>query len=513
MILDFYPTKGSFKPEENLCFVAETDISNSKISFAVDIYHLQTEILTQSFMGEKTDESGLVFIGLDQVLLPNGGYIAILTAGSQKFLTAFDIQKCWTDFPRYGYVSDFSPGKTDMSEQIVCMAKYHVNGVQFYDWQYRHDELLSHKELYTDVFERPMSLVTVEKWIDECHKHGMAAMPYLAVYAASVDFWSRHKKWGMYDENKKPLMFEDFLGLMDPSYHSEWFKHLNEECDRVLDNTVFDGLHIDQYGEPKRAFDSSGNEIDIPKAFTNFIDYRKEKDRGCVVFNAVGNWPTDDIAKSKADFMYIEVWDYTPTFKDLCDIVIEARIKSGYRPVVIPIYIKEKNFNNVLLADAVISACGGTHLEIGDGDKLLSDPYFPKAECISEEQRRKLRRYWDFIVGYQDLLGPKTEVIDINIQVKVDVITICRQNGKIKAINLINCRYEEKWTETITMIEEIKDTDVYIECAKDLKYVVYASPDDKDIELRALHYKTCDGGIKISVPNLRYWSMIVIEEN
>lgn len=513
MFLDFYPSKGSFKPEENLCFITETDLSNSEISFVVDIYHLQTKIFSESFDCEKKDGNGRVTISLRRVSLPNGGYIARIAAGSQKLFTAFDIQNCWTDFPRYGYVSDFSPGKTDMSEQISSMAKYHVNGVQFYDWQYRHDELLSRKTLYTDVFERPMSLDTVNVWIDECHKHGMTAMPYLAVYAASVDFWSKHKKWGMFDDNGEPLMFEDFLGLMDPSYQSEWFEHLNEECDRVLDNTAFDGLHIDQYGEPKRAFDSNGNEIDIPKAFTDFIDHRKDKGKGYVVFNAVGNWPTDYISKSKADFMYIEVWDYTPTFKELCDIVVEARVKSGYRPVVIPMYIKAKDFNNVLLADAVISASGGSHLEIGDGEKLLSDPYFPKAEHISEKQRKPLRKYWDFIVGYQNLLGPKADVVDINMQVKPDIITICRQNGKGKAINLINCRYEDKWTEPIAAIEEIKDIDVYIGCTKDVKYVAYASPDEEDIELKTLEYKTCDNGIKIRVPNLRYWSMIVIEEN
>ncbi len=84
-----------------------------------------------------------------------------------------------------------------------------------------------------------------------------------------------------------------------------------------------------------------------------------------------------------------------------------ARLKSGQKPLVVPIYIKKDDFVNVLLSDAIINASGGTHLEIGDGERLLSDPYFPKAEDISEEQLTILRRYWDFVVGYQKVLGPK----------------------------------------------------------------------------------------------------------
>lgn len=510
MILDFYPSKGSFKPEEKVCFKTETSSKNNEFSFILDVYRLQDKIYSKTYC-EKTDENGILTIAIESGL-QNGGYIAVLTLNAQKHVTAFDVQDSWLDFPRYGYVSDFTPGKADVEEQVQTMAKYHVNGVQFYDWQYRHDNLLPDTQNYTDAFERPMSLEMVNKWIEECHKHGMMAMPYLAVYAASVDFWSAHQNWGMFDENGQPLMFEDFLGLMNHSYKSEWFNHLSEECDRVLDNLRFDGLHIDQYGDPKQAFDIEGKEIDIPKAFADFIDHRKDKNRGYVVFNAVGNWPTDVIARSKADFMYIEVWDYTPTFRELRDIVIEARVKSGFRPVIIPIYIKEKDFNNVLLADAVISASGGSHLEIGDGDKLLSDPYFPKAEHISEQQKATLRRYWDFIVGYQDLLGPKVDVIDSIVDVDEDVICICRQNGNRKVINLIDCKYEDKWTEHITEVSKIENLNICARGIGEVKSVSYASPDNDDIKLKPLDYQVSSNGVRMCVPDLAYWIMIVIEE-
>jgi dextranase len=338
-------------------------------------------------------------------------------------------------------------------------------------------------------------------------------MPYLAIYAASVEFWKKHKSWGMYDENNEPLMFEDFLGLVDPTFGSEWFNHLDNECNEVLEKTNFDGLHIDQYGEPKKAFDSNGKEIDIPKAFVDFINHQKDKNKGDVVFNAVGNWPIEDLAKSKADFMYIEVWDFTPTFKDLMQIAVNARKKSGQRPLVIPIYIKEKDFNNVLLADAVINAAGGTHLEIGDGEKLLSDPYFPKAEYIGDQQLAILRRYWDFVVGYQKVLGPNAVYVDTTAVVDEDIMTISRENENYKAINFINCSNKDKWTEHLEKPQKKENIEVLIPVNGEVTNLLYGSPDDEDYMLKPLEYEIYDGKVKAILPELNYWSMIIIEEN
>jgi dextranase len=52
----------------------------------------------------------------------------------------------------------------------------------------------------------------------------------------------------------------------------------------------------------------------------------------------------------------------------------------------------------VLLADAVMFAAGASHIELGDGDRMLSNPYFPADTAITQtdELRHKLRSYGSY---------------------------------------------------------------------------------------------------------------------
>ena len=135
--------------------------------------------------------------------------------GPAAIATAFDVLPDWTVFPRYGFLSDFSPGRGDISETIESLARYHLNGLQFYDWQYRHDCLVPPQPEYLDPLGRRLSLRTVERFITAAHAHGLAAMPYLAVYAASAEYWRAHPEAALYNSEGQPIPFgENFLGLM-----------------------------------------------------------------------------------------------------------------------------------------------------------------------------------------------------------------------------------------------------------------------------------------------------------
>ncbi len=53
-----------------------------------------------------------------------------------------DVSSTWVKFPRYGYVWDFGQN-TNTAERIDKLKNYHINALQYYDWQYRHHKPLA----------------------------------------------------------------------------------------------------------------------------------------------------------------------------------------------------------------------------------------------------------------------------------------------------------------------------------------------------------------------------------
>ncbi|MFQ5410538.1 MAG: glycoside hydrolase family 66 protein, partial [Anaerolineales bacterium] len=403
-LVDLYPIKGTFAPGEMVRLTTEVEAdSSAPVAIRLSVVHLASTVATLS--RSVTLRAGIQKITLDwraPQTAPRGygAEVALFDAAGRVLdsaSTAFDVLPHWTAFPRYGFLSDFMPGRADVDETLDALTRFHVNGLQFYDWQYRHDCLLPPHDNYVDPLGRPLSLDTVRDFIEAAHARGMAALPYLAIYAASADFWRAHPDWALYDSQRQPIAFgENFLGLMDPTTDGPWARHLLDECGRVLSALSFDGLHVDQYGDPKVAFNAAGAVVDLPAAFTSFVSAAKKAyPHAAVVFNAVGNWPIESLAVAPQDFVYIEVWPPTPTYRDLQQTVAGARKLSGWKPVVIALYLPTDRLVNIRLADALIFTCGGTRIEIGERERLLADPYFPKHQPISPDLMAALRRYYD----------------------------------------------------------------------------------------------------------------------
>lgn len=518
-MIDFYPLKGFFKPDELIQFKIECDMGQAEtLPIKIGIYSGNDPEFAFTNIVQCNCSKNICTIDLPNKLhLKCGGYSASAEINGNTIWTAFDVQENWLAFPRYGFVSEFStdllqePGT--IMQQMEQLAKYHITGLQFYDWQYRHDQLVAPQDEYLDPLKRPLSLKTIRRLIDVAHQYNLAAMPYLAIYGASIDFWRQHPEWGLYDEQGKPLLFEDFLGLMDPTQGTPWCAHLAEQCAQTLKALPFDGLHIDQYGDPKEAYTKNGEEINIPQAFVDFINAQKEALQVPVFFNAVGNWPIEDLATSKVDAVYIEVWPPTPKFTDLQKIVENARSLSGEKPVIIPIYIPAAQKTNVLLADAVIAASGGTHLELGDELRLLSDPYFPKSEILSVEYLADLRRYWDFIVAYQDGIGPQAKNITLPMELADGVHGIARQNGDTLTLHLIQLSPEDLWTEAQEPRVLMNDVSVRIELPETVQEAFWGTPDQEDWRLKPLPMEQQNGVLSLSLPALQHWSMVKLRLN
>ena len=85
---------------------------------------------------------------------------------------AVDVSSDWGKFPRYGYLADFPRMNfEEMSRVIGRLNRFHMNGIQFYDWQYKHQEPIRFENgkpaaEWNDIANRPVALDTVKAYID-----------------------------------------------------------------------------------------------------------------------------------------------------------------------------------------------------------------------------------------------------------------------------------------------------------------------------------------------------------
>lgn len=528
-IVDFYPSQGSFSLGESVSFFVEIETPSPKnISLQLSIQHLAEQPIILEHQYQIDPGIQTLQIEWQPPQTPAGYSARLLINPDIQASTAFDVLASWTDFPRYGFLSDFSASRSDPETALKKLTRFHINGLQFYDWQYRHDQLLAPTEEYIDPLGRAMSLPTVRKLVDTAHKYGMAAMPYLAIYAASADFWRAHPDWALYDEAGNPIAFgENFLGLMDPSAGSSWNQHLLDEGTRTLQGIPFDGLHIDQYGDPKQAWNANHISVDIPKAFVDFIQSASDQHPDkTTLFNAVGNWPVEALAESAVNFMYIEVWPPDLEYRRLAEIVLNAVRLSHGKAVVIAHYLPADRPANNLLADAVILTCGGTRIELGEEACLLSDPYFPKHEEISPDLYSELRQLADFTVRDGEWLRPYTlstvdkeawaesELNPKFISVDESIMIVARYQPKMLVVQMVNFSdldSHQQWDVVHPAPTPRQNIMVKIQISKQPVQVFWDCPEQFEGP-QVISFEYSNGVLSFYIPQINFTGLVAIHE-
>lgn len=447
------------------------------------------------------------------------GYGVAVTIRDQKGVlicetsTAFDVLTSWTDFPRYGFVTDFTPDRGGIGETLDQLVRFHVNGLQFYDWQFRHDDLVAPTSTFEDPLNRILSLETIENLIEAGAKRSIAAMAYVAVYAASIEYGRNNPETRLYDPDGEPEIFMDnFLAIMDPTPRSAWTEHLLGECDKALSSLNFNGMHVDQYGEPRVGWDCDGNAVDLPSAFKSFVEELKHRHpQRPAVFNAVKNWPIDELTASPVDFVYIELWPDMPTYQDIASVVRSAHLDSGGKPVVMALYLLADRPVNIGVANAIIVSNGGSRIEMGENSRLLSDPYFPLHEPMDVALFESIREYTDFRVRYADLLGPASAVSDRSVRLREDVWSTVRSSEGWTTISLVNMSGIEdaRWDESHNAPTPIDDLVMHVDVPASTQ-VWYASA-DADGKMRPLPSATKEGVLTIKLPSIEVWTIVAIQ--
>lgn len=533
---DVRPSRGAFAPGEPARLLVEIEADSiARAIVRLSIFHLsdRLEVLTRSISlvpGKQTIE-------VDWPAPPDAprGYGVELEVidSDQSVLatasTAFDVLGHWTQAPRYGFLTDFSPGRDNIDATLDALAQFHVNALQFYDWMYRHDSLLPPGDEYHDPLDRPLSLATIRSLIDAAHKRGMAAMPYTAIYAASPDFYAAHLGWALFRADGQPMDFAGgFLIYMNPAEGAPWREHLLSQFESMLRALDFDGIHIDQYGDPVAARDAAGRIVMLDRTFSSFVDAaaaraQSIRPRAVAVFNCVANWPIELVAHSQTAFMYVEVWKPDTSWRDLWRIVVEAQRLSG-KPVVLAAYIDPAREHNVRLADAIIFASGGFHIELGEPGALLADPYFPKYGRMSATLAKTLRAYYDFAVRYENILSIGAHdatddwrdrvQIESTSQARGDVWSIVREGDGFTAISLINLTglASSDWTTALPAgPARLESPRVHLYTQRRPARTWFASPDDESLSLAPIASLVRAGSATIDLPQLICWTLIWIE--
>lgn len=344
--------------------------------------------------------------------LPAGGYgIELVTAdGAIQGRTAVEITAEARTTLRYGFVVDYRPGR-DLDAVADNIRRLHLTGIQFYDWAYRHADLLGGGETYDDALGQPVSLDTVRSLIRTCHDVGTDALGYAAVYAVGPYEWAKWEHDALLTAAGNAYALGDFLNIVDPGAF-DWLDHFTADLTAATATVGFDGFHLDQYGYPKRAHRPDGELVDVARSFATMITVvRDSQPDARLVFNNVNDFPTWLSSTSPQDAVYIEVWAPHVGLEHLAQVVTRARAVSAGKPVVIAAYQHVYDDAPASVSDlataltmATLYSHGATQLLCGEADRILVDPYYVRNHVVESSTADLLRRWYDFLVEHDELL-------------------------------------------------------------------------------------------------------------
>jgi GH15 family glucan-1,4-alpha-glucosidase len=366
--------------------------------------------------------------------------------------TAVDVSQNWDKFPRYGFVTNFAD---NYSQTLIAnrLNLYHLDGVQFYDWEYEHHIPLagtvsSPAADWVNIDNDTNYEHSVESLISDFHADNADALSYNLIYAAWAGYGQDgsgvNYEWGMWNNTNctdqaaitlpdPPLATPD-LYLFDPG-NTGWQTYIFGQEKNADDVYPFDGWQEDQFGDIGPYYTCSGSPINMADEYSGYLTNAYNALGGQIIFNAVGQYGQQQIAANPdLALLYTECWPANgqTTYDDLqTTIDNNTTWSSGAKATVLAAYPDQSYANNysgaspeffntpgVLYEDAAIFASGGDHIELGDVDNMLDAPsYLNKNLLMSATLQQDMVNYYNFLTAYEDLLRngetPNSNAIDL----------------------------------------------------------------------------------------------------
>ena len=479
--------------------------------------------------------------------------------------SAVDVSSGWAMFPRYGFMTDYPTQNPAESTFIMSQLNdFHLNGLQFYDWQWKHHvplagSVTSPDDHWEDIQGRFTSADTVSNQVDAAHDYNMIAQNYNLAYGAWAGYGEDgsgvDSAWGMWWNtdctnqagfNLPSGWNTDRMYWFDPA-NIDWQDYIFGRESDAMEAFDFDGWHVDSFGDVGSVYDCAGNLLDNDQGISDLLAAAKDDLSGKkLTFNAVANFSTGVHDAADLEFNYVEGWETLgqTTFDDLKDIIDTNWVDTG-KPTIIAGYVdydyakttttNQKLFNDsgVRFLDSLLFASGGGHIELGEGVEMLSNEYFPSRQvAMSGALVDSIRDLYDFGVANANLLydpdlAASSRVISLpsldtsNDGTEGTVWTFAREKDGYDVLHLLNLlsATSDEWRDRAADMPAADVQDNF-----GLKYyygsgtvgdVKTASPDRDHGAYQELTYTSgSDGGgsyIQFTVPSLEYWDMIVVE--
>ena len=364
-----YTDKSTHEPGTQATITAETSTEGT-VHFSVS--HLGVEVAS----GDATVENGKATWAYTTPSENNQGYLVTATGGDGTHAeTAIDASISWTRFPRMGFLSHFKPtapegtdGHTTYESFLFQKPQdyinklsqdYHINALQYYDWQYRHEQPVATGDLenqwplwYANTYA---SKKTISDYIQDAKNANMGSLAYSMAYAANDNYDTNKIKdeWRLREDNGsywvRDLGEQWWVptpkGVDKPKSHQfmmnvnneDWRTYITGQYKTQKTEFKFDGTHIDTLGQTSKK-DASGNPVDLTDGLAALVDDTYKNVGGQVGINLPDGAGSEKINKASAAYMYTELWDHNETNAQVASYLQNARKDAGNKAQIVAAY-------------------------------------------------------------------------------------------------------------------------------------------------------------------------------